>query len=598
MLLCLGQALKEVEAKHAIFRRVFLQQLHTALQTWLESHHSAVALKQRLKNFMYRVMGNQLASCWVLWRNLYAEELANLESLRASTQHMRNLALASCLGHWLEYCSDRKDVRDNVSSIFHRFENQKLADAFNTWLQAVRDLRREKNLKMKSLGKIVYQDLAAAWECLMDLVKEARRERRRMRHAVGRFLFQVQGTAWERWREEYKLTKAEKEVFRQAFLKIFNSRVVSFLSIWRQKAKAGRERREDRFKKLHHMLNRELSVGLNSWLEWSKQHKAHIECARHALGVLNNQGLAAAWRSWQEATLPAAERARMMQQIMVRMREQKLGDAWEAWEEYVKALYCDKARRSLLKFRTGGQGESVTLSYLKCWRTHRSRKRSEATGHQKLHLRRFRARREHLASQQAVITKAVDVLMARAGPSSEWKEWEDVVQASVELQGLIRFWGRLYRSCKMVAWRFFVEPCGEQCAKLAESLHHHAGPRYKSVLGKPSQEHWAYKFKQVKVVQRLSGALALISEGTVEALLDALELDDLRVQASDGDAKNFEVPEVPVPVPANTIRARVKKLGIQDKRAANLPGGVKALELTESIMKMCDDDLGDISQVY
>lgn len=78
--------------------------------------------------------------------------------------------------------------------------------------------------------------------------------------------------------------------------------------------------------------------------------------------------------------------------------------------------------------------------------------------------------------------------------------------------------------------------------------------------------------------------------------MDALELDDLRADgapASDtgGDAKQFEVQEVPVPVPANTIRARVKKLGIQDKRAANLPGGVKALELTESIMKMCDDDL-------
>lgn len=346
------------------------------------------------------------------------------------------------------------------------------------------------------------------------------------------------------------------------------------------------------------MLNRELSAGLNTWLEWSRQHRAHMDSARHALGVLNNQGLAAAWRSWKDATLPAAMQARRMQRVLSRMREQKLGDAWEAWEEYVQAVYRDKARRSLLKFRASGEGENVTISYLKCWRKHRSRKLTEATAPLRLYLHRLRARCEHLASQQAVIMKAVDVLMARAGPSSEWKAWEDVVQASVELQGLIRFWGRLYRSCKMVAWRFFVEPCGEQCSKLAESLHHHAGPRYKSVLGKPSQEHWAYKFKQVKVVQRLSGALALISEGTVEALLDALELDDLRAQASDGDVKQFEAQEVPVPVPANTIRARVKKLGIQDKRAANLPGGVKALELTESIMKMCDDDMGDISQAY
>jgi len=475
------------------------------------------------------------------------------------------------------------------------------------WVKDYREAKREKKIKMKSLGKLVYQDLARAWECLMELVKESRRSKRRMRHALGRLFFQRQSESWETWRQEYKLNKEEKDIFRKAFLKIFNRRVRVLLLIWRGKAAKGRDRRMDRFKKLNHMLNRELSAGLNSWLESSRQHKARLESARHALGVLNNHGLAASWMSLKDATIPAAGRERRMKKVMARMVEQKLSNAWEAWDEFVQGVYRDKARRSLLKFRGAGLGGSfagaidgdsqaaLTVSYIKCWRKHRGRKLSETRSLPRLYLRRFQARSEHLRSQQVVITKAVEVLMARVGgPRREYLEWDDVVLASIEIQGLVRFWGRLYTSCKMVAWRFFVQPWEPHCAKLAESLHHHAGPRYKSVLGKPSQEHWAYKFKQVKVVQRLSGALALISEGTVEALLDALELDDLRsAPASDtgGDAKQFEVQEVPVPVPANTIRARVKKLGIQDKRAANLPGGVKALELTESIMKMCDDDL-------
>lgn len=184
--------LAHIESQRAVFRRVFRHQLHNALQTWLGGHRNATTLKLRVTNFIRRFMGNQLASFWYLWKDLYREERSNLESLRASARYMRNLALASCFRHWLEWHKARQGVLDSMSGVFRRLESQKLSASFNTWLQEVRDRRREKNHKMKSLGKIVYHDLAAAWECLMDIVKEARRERRRMRHALGRFFFQVQ----------------------------------------------------------------------------------------------------------------------------------------------------------------------------------------------------------------------------------------------------------------------------------------------------------------------------------------------------------------------------------------------------------------------
>merc|ERR1719181_1953941 len=96
-------------------------------------------------------------------------------------------------------------------------------------------------------------------------------------------------------------------------------------------------------------------------------------------------------------------------------------------------------------------------------------------------------------------------------------------------------------------------------------------------------------FRQVKVVQKLAAALALIADGSVEALVQAMDLEDVQMGGSQSPERSPSPPPAAGAVQV-TLRARVKKLGITDKKSVNQPRGMQALALTEQIMGMCDDD--------
>jgi len=107
----------------------------------------------------------------------------------------------------------------------------------------------------------------------------------------------------------------------------------------------------------------------------------------------------------------------------------------------------------------------------------------------------------------------VTVLIQKVDAEGDtWPKWSEVVTAASELQGVLRFWARLQHSCSHVAWRFLIQPWAQQCRSFAERLHTRAAPQYKTVLAKPSQDQWAAKFKQVKLVQKIAVAFADISE--------------------------------------------------------------------------------------
>jgi len=206
-----------------------------------------------------------------------------------------------------------------------------------------------------------------------------------------------------------------------------------------------------------------------------------------------------------------------------------------------------------------------------------------------LALTALRGRCRHLADQQLVISRAVAVLIQRSGQPSLWKNWDQVVDAAKELQGLGRFWQRLYSACGQVAWRFFVEPWQTQCETIAEQLHAHAGPRYQAVLANPSQDSWALQFKQVKLIQKLSVFFAEVGHGSCLALGKIAELDDVQYPTA-GRTKTEPMPS-PVATATKTLRARCKKLGISNQQSTNSAQGMQALQLAEKFMEMCDDDL-------